>query len=623
VIIPRSRIALVAAFAAVLVLVLAAVAWLGPSGVPTSADRAGSPDRPDFGPNTFIFSPSTPQGRIQATVDAIARQQAANQFGGQRYALLFRPGTYGSTAHPLFLQIGYYTSVSGLGALPGDVVVNGAVDSFNQCLAPPAPGASNCTALDNFWRSLSNLTINVPTPRSGAPCKQAAEFWATSQASPVRRVQVNGSTSLMDYCSKPGYSSGGFIADSRFAGKPVLNGSQQQFLVRNSILSGWSNGVWNQVFCGDIGAPAQNFGAGGQYTTLAAAPMTAEAPFLQVDSRGRYSVLVPAVRRGAVGPSWASGPTPGTAVSIRRFFVATPRDSARAIDAALAKGRDLILTPGVYALRQTIDITRPDTVVLGLGFPTLIPVNGLVPMQVASVPGVKLSGLIFAAGTVNSRMLLQVGSHPGVAGHADPADPTRLHDVFFSIGGAQPGRATTSLVVNSSQVLLDDIWAWRADHGRGVGWTTNVGDTGVVVNGDSVTAYGLFVEHYQKYEVIWTGQDGTVIFFQNEMPYDPPSQAVWRVNSATSGFPAFLVTQRAVRFQGYGMASYSFFNQGAPIRATSAFETASPSGSVLHDLLTTFLSTAGFGGIDHVVNGTGRSSTVRNPDVPVDVISYP
>jgi hypothetical protein len=522
-----------------------------------------------------------------------------------------------SAADPLLLQVGYYTSVAGLGASPADVVINGAVDSFNQC-SPAA--SSNCTALDNFWRSLSNLTIDVPAPRSGALCRQTAEFWATSQASPVRRVEFNGLTSLMDYCSKPGYSSGGFIADSKFSGRPVLSGSQQQFLVRNSALDGWSNGLWNQVFSGDVGAPAQNFGSGGQYTTLAASPVTEEEPFLQEDSGGNYSVFVPAVQHGSVGPSWASGPTPGTAIGIRRFFIATPADPVPVINAALARGQDLILTPGVYHLRQTIEITRPDTVVLGLGFPTLVPANGIVPMRVASVAGVKLSGMIFAAGPVNSPMLLQLGGQPGPG---DPADPTCVQDVFFSIGGATPGRATTSLVVNSSQVILDDIWAWRADHGQGVGWTDNVGDTGVVVNGDHVSAYGLFVEHYEKYEVIWNGADGTDIFFQNEMPYDPPSQAAWMAGATTDGYPAFLITRRAAGFQGYGMGSYSYFNRGVPIFASSAFQTADPPGSELHDLLTIFLSSTGSGGIDHVVNGTGRSSTITNPDTAVDVVSYP
>ena len=592
-------------------------AWLLTGGAADSASRTASPGQPDFGPNVYVFSPGMPQSHIQARVNSIANQQAGNQFGTQRYALLFEPGTYGSAADPLYLQVGYYTSVAGLGASPGDVVINGAVDSFNQC-SPPA--SSNCTALDNFWRSLSNLTINFPTPPSGAPCLHTAEFWATSQASPVRRVEFNGLTSLEDYCSKPSYSSGGFIADSKFSGHPVLSGTQQQFLVRNSTLDGWSNGVWNQVFSGDVGAPAQNFGSGGQYTTLAASPVTAEEPFLRVDSGGNYSVFVPAVQHGSAGPSWASGPTPGTAIAIRRFFIATPGDPAPVINAALARGQDLILTPGVYHLNQTLEVTRPDTVVLGLGFPTMVPANGIVSMRVASVPGVKLSGMIFDAGPVNSPMLLQVGSQPGPG---DPADPTLVQDVFFRIGGATPGQATTSLVVNSSQVILDDIWAWRADHGQGVGWTENVGDTGVVVNGDHVTAYGLFVEHYEKYEVIWNGENGTDIFFQNEMPYDPPNQAAWMASPSTDGYPAFLITHGASGFQGYGMGSYSYFNRGVPIFASNAFETANPPGSELHDLFTIFLSSAGSGGIDHVVNGSGRSSTTANPDTAVDVLGYP
>jgi len=438
----------------------------------------------------------------------------------------------------------------------------------------------------------------------------------------MRRVELNGLTALADYCSKPGYSSGGFIADSRLSGPPVLNGSQQQFLVRNSALGGWSNSVWNQVFSGDVGAPAQRFGSGTQYTTLAASPVTEEAPFLQAGSSGSYSVFVPAVQHNSVGPSWAGGRTPGTAIPIQRFFIATAGDSAAAINAALARGQDLILTPGVYRLDRAIEVTHPNTVVLGLGFPTLVPAKGIVSMQVAGVPGVKLSGVIFDAGPVDSPALLQLGSQPGLAS-AGAGDPTLVADVFFRVGGPAAGRATTSLVVNSSQVILDDVWAWRADHGYGVGWTDNVGDTGVVVNGDHVTAYGLFVEHYEKDEVVWNGTNGTDIFFENEMPDDPPSQAAWRAGPTTDGYPAFLITNRAAGFHGYGMGSYSFFDRGVPIFAASAFETADPPGSELHDLFTIFLSTAGTGGIDHVVNGTGGSSTAANPDAAVDVANYP
>lgn len=68
----------------------------------------------------------------------------------------------------------------------------------------------------------------------------------------------------------------------------------------------------------------------------------------------------------------------------------------------------------------------------------------------------------------------------------------------------------------------------------------------------------------------------------------------------------------------------TFFNQGVNIYAANAFEAPAslPAGS-LHDLLTIFLSTAGFGGILNVVNDTGGSSTIANPDVPVTVVSYP
>lgn len=574
---------------------------------------------PNFGPNVYIFNPSMSLSDIQAIVDSIASQQVSNQFGTQRYALLFEPGTYGSSTNPLNFQVGYYTTVAGLGLSPTDVVINGSIDVYNQCF-----GANNCTALVNFWRSLSNLTINVTNPTFGC---YYGEFWAVSQASPVRRVQVNGLATLMDYCTPPSFASGGFIADSQFNGSTIINGSQQQWIVRNSQIDGWTNGVWNQVFSGVIGAPAQCFPAqsscGGPYTTIASSPVTREEPYLYVDSKGNYNVFLPAVQRNSAGTSWASGTTQGISIPIERFFIATPADSAAKINEALFFGKNLILTPGIYSLDQTIEVQRPDTVVLGLGFPTLIPETGNVSMRVETGRGVLLSGMIFDAGPTRSPVLLEFGRRHE---HFDDADfdPSAIQDVFFRIGGAEPGSAAISLVVNSNNVILDDIWAWRADHGNGVGWTDNTADTGLIVDGDDVTAYGLFVEHYQKYEVIWNGNGGTDIFFQNEMPYDPPSQAAWMEAPGVDGWAAFKVADWVTSFNGYGMGSYSYFNQGVNIYAANAFEvpTNLPPAS-LHDLLTIFLSTAGSGGILNVINNTGGSSTIANPDVPVTVVSYP
>jgi len=593
----------------------------------------GGSGPPNFGPNVFVFTPGTPQSEIQATADAIAAQQLRNEFGPQRYAMLFAPGTYGSPAHPLNFQVGYYTTVAGLGLLPNDVTINGSVDVYNQCTS-----TGFCTALNNFWRSLSNLTLNVVKLNAGC---RSNEFWAVSQAAPLRRVQVNGTTTLMDYCTGPSFASGGFIADS--AMQTVINGSQQQWFTRNSRVTTWTNAVWNQTFSGVIGAPPQSFPTP-PYTTLPTSPTSREAPFLYQDSTGKYNVFVPAVQHNSVGPTWTTGSTPGTSIPLSRFYIARPGQSAGAINRQLASGKNLLLTPGIYHLSQPIRVSRHDTVILGIGFPTLVPTDGNLAISVRTDVGVLVSGMIIDAGPRNSPVLLQMGAGKGRedddanAGdegdngdHGDSIrlnptnDPNAITDVFFRIGGATPGRATLSLLINSNYTVLDDVWAWRADHGNGVGWTLNRADTGLIVNGKNVTAQGLFVEHYQKYEVIWNGNNGTDVFFQNEMPYDPPSQAAWNEGNGVLGWPAFKITNQVTMFNGHGMGSYSFFNQGPEIFATRAFEVpyTLPLGS-MQDLLTVFLDAKnGHGGILHVINNTGASSTKANPDTPVTVNAYP
>jgi hypothetical protein len=336
-------------------------------------------------------------------------------------------------------------------------------------------------------------------------------------------------------------------------------------------------------------------------------------------------VFVPAVQRNSVGPSYASGQTPGQSLPISSFFIARPSDSVQSINNALAWGQNLIFTPGVYDISQTIRVKRQDTIVLGLGMATLTAENGITAMTVEKPQGVEISGLIFDAGPVNSDTLLQVGTkHGGPHDASSASDPTLLSDVFFRVGGPHAGKVTTALEVNQDNTILDNLWIWRADHGAGVGWTSNTSDTGLIVNGDNVTAYGLFVEHFQKSEVIWNGKGGSDFFFQNEMPYDPPSQAAWMSSPTTDGFSAFVVSPNVTSFQGYGMGSYSFFNQGVPIFATQAFLSPNTPGVQFHDLLTIFLDAVhGSGGINSVINGVGGSSTAANADTPVDVTSYP
>lgn len=571
-----------------------------------------------FGSSVHVFDPSMPVADIQATVDAIAAQQVDDEMGSNRYSLLFKPGTYGTAEEPLIVQVGYSTEVAGLGASPTDVTINGHVDVYNRCLT-----AENCIALNNFWRSLSNLTINV-TGLEG--CRSSANFWAASQASPMRRVNITGGNlSLMDYCTAgPQYASGGFISDSKTG--DVINGSQQQYFVRDSSIGNWSNGVWNQVFSGVEGAPAQSF-PNPPYTTLDSTPISREKPYLTLDSAGQYSVFVPAVRKDSAGTTWEDGPTAGRSLPLSDFYVASPSDSAKAINAQLARGKNLLLTPGVYGIDESIEVKRANTVVLGLGMATLTAVNGAVPLTVADVPGVDIAAVTVDAGDVNSPALMRIGRAANGEGagaansrvHSDPTNPTTLHDVFFRIGGPHVGKASVSLEVNSDHVLLDHIWAWRADHGNGVGWTTNTGRNGVIINGDNVTATGLFVEHYQEYNVIWNGENGRTVFFQNELPYDAPNQAAWQ-HDGVLGWAGYKIADSVKAHELWGGGSYVYNNVDPTIHATRGFEVPVTPGVKLHSLLTVNL---GAGTLDHVINDTGAPVSTDAVGVPSYVPSFP
>ncbi|MFE6338956.1 discoidin domain-containing protein, partial [Streptomyces sp. NPDC057798] len=389
----------------------------------------------DLGPNVHVFDPSTPG--IQAKLDEVFRQQESAQFGNGRHAFLFKPGTYSG----LNAQIGFYTQIAGLGLRPDDTTINGdiTVDA----------GWFNGNATQNFWRAAENLAVN---PVSGT------NRWAVSQASSFRRMHVKGGLNLAP--NGYGWASGGYIADSKIDGQ-VGNYSQQQWYTRDSSIGGWSNSVWNQVFSGTVGAPATAFPEP-KYTTLANTPLSREKPFLYLDG-SEYKVFAPALRTNARGTTWESGTPQGRSIPLRDFYVVKPGASAATINAAVAQGLHLLFTPGVYHVDQTIQINRADTIVLGLGLATIIPDNGVTAMRVGDVDGVRLAGFLIDAGPVNSNTLLEVGPQGASADHA--ANPTTVQDVYIRIGGAGAGKATTSMVVNSDDTIIDHTWVWRADHG--------------------------------------------------------------------------------------------------------------------------------------------------------------
>ncbi|GAA0421152.1 coagulation factor 5/8 type [Actinoplanes capillaceus] len=560
-------------------------------------------DTPDLGPNVRIFEPSTPASTIQSAVDQAFNAQLRSptaQFGSQRHVFLFKPGTYGR----VWANVGFYTTLAGLGLNPDDVTINGAVNvdsGWNY--------GDESNATQNFWRSMENLSI---VPEGGT------NRWAVSQAAPMRRVHIKGNLTLApsNQDNGQGYSSGGYLADSVVDGV-VSSGSQQQWYTRDTRIGRWDGGVWNMVYSGVQGAPANAF-PNPPHTTLATTPVTREKPFLYVDSAGLYRVFVPALRRNSAGANWPN--TAGTSIPMREFYVAKPGDSAARINSALAQGLNLFFTPGTYTLNDTIRVTRANTVVTGIGFPTLIPTGGVEALNIADVDGIKVSGLTFDAGTTNSPTLMSVGRAGVHTDHA--ANPISLQDVFFRIGSSVQGRATTTLAVHSDDTIIDHIWAWRADHGGApTGWAVNTGDTGLLVNGDDVLATGLFVEHYQKYEVIWNGNRGRTIFFQNEKPYDVPNQAAW-IGPRGNGYAAYKVADNVTDHELWGGGSYAYFNVNPSVRVDRAFEVPNRSGVRLRSVLTVSLGDVGT--IANVVNDVGGA--VPNPagnTTPRNVVAYP
>jgi hypothetical protein len=547
---------------------------------------------PDFGPNVLIFAPSTPSATIQTQIDKVYATQRHNEFGPERNAILFLPGDY-----TVDVPIGFYTQVLGLGASPDSVHITGNVHSD--------AAARNNNATTTFWRAAENFSV-APT---GGVMK-----WAVSQAAPFRRMHVQGDIVLHQ---SGGWASGGWMSDTLIDGN-VAAGPQQQWISRNSEWRSWTGANWNMVFVG-IPNPPEGEWPSPPYTKIAQTPIVREKPFLQVDAAGRYSVRVPAIRRNSTGITWHAAVAPGKTIPISEFYIAHPnRDNASTINAQLAKRKNLILAPGIYDLTEPIRVTHPNTVVMGLGFATLHPVNGTAAITTADADGIIIAGLLFDAGPTQSPVLLQVGPAGSKASHEK--NPISLHDVFFRVGGAAIGRTAINLEINSNDTIIDHTWIWRADHGAGVGWDSNTSANGLVVNGNNVTAYGLFVEHHQQFQVLWNGNAGRTYFYQSEIPYDPPDQTSYTSAPDTNGWASYKVADTVTSHEAWGLGIYSVFRH-PDVVLTRAIEVPVNPNVRFHHMITVALDDKGE--ISNVINNTGGPTALAPHRVTPKVTNFP
>lgn len=531
-------------------------------------------DKYNFGENVYIFDESMPQNYIQDVCDKIFRTQEANHFGDERYAVFFKPGSY-----EINMKVGFYTQVAGLGEKPYDVNVTGAVEVDAAW--------SNGNALCNFWRACENISI---TPTGGVA------KWAVSQASPLRRVYIRGDVTLYD----GGWSSGGFLADSIIEGE-IISGTQQQWFSRNNEFKNWNGSSYNMFFVGDTNPPEGQWPEN-PFTKIESAPVMREKPFLMIDDDGDYKIFVPEFKRDAKGTTWKDGIALGKKVSLDNFYIAhSNKTSASDINCALGQGKNILFTPGIYHIDETIEINNKDTIILGIGIATLLADNGVVIMSISDVEGVIVSGLLFDAGTVESPVLLEVGKED--ESNNNSSNPIVLSDLFFRVGGADIGKAEVCLKINRDYVIGDHFWVWRADHGKGVGWDTNITSNGVIVNGNDVTLYALMVEHFHKYQIIWNGERGKTYFYQSEIPYDAPNQTSW-MNGKTKGYASYKVSDKVNSHDAYGIGVYSYIiNRG--IKLDSAIEVPDKQGINVKNAVTVYLN--GHGGISNIINKDNKA----------------
>lgn len=496
--------------------------------------------------NVKVFSPYNSSSSIQKYISEKYDVLIKNEFSDERVAMLFMPGIY----EDVTLNIGYYTSVNGLGYSPLDVSIKKLQTSNN-------PNSKN--ALINFWRTAENLTFNE------------SSLWAVSQATSLRRIYFKNHLTLSD--SDPtgnNFSSGGFISDSVINGT-IYAGSQQQWLMRNSTFNNWTNSNMNMVFVGSSGNTPTGEWYSNRTTLIEKTPLVQEKPYIVFDEEKGYGIVVPDKRVDSNGISWKkNNEINSTFVSLNDFYIAhSDIDTSLSLNSALNNNKHILFTPGTYNLDEPLKVTKDDTILYGLGLTTLniSDDNNETAMIIESEKGVKLSGIIFQAGK-KSNTLLKVGLEKNDNDNSD--NPICFNDVFFRVGGHTTEKTSVDncLELNTNDVLADNFWIWRADHGvkdiynvsSGIGWNKNHAKNGIIVNGDDFTVYGLMVEHFCEYQTIWNGENGRMYFYQSETPYDALNQESWNNNlfddPINQGYASYKISSTVQNHEAYGLGIY-------------------------------------------------------------------
>jgi hypothetical protein len=510
----------------------------------------------------------------------LAQQQNTAQWTNKHYAVLVAPGTYNlaagwspaDTTPPTF-ELGYYTQVAGVGLDNSQTNLFPGVEVHNQCglnqgdpvpmwgQMPPQgnePGQIGmCTkvgGLNNFWRGVENLTMDPSLlPQSSNPSYGPSLLLAVSQASPLRNLHVLGTDKNLLLCDwhgsnySCGYTSGGFMANSKVDGS-FIPGAQQQWITRNSDLARSEMAIWNSVFVGnnvsewiwkpqdasqktnpylpsnsnaswinpDVVGPIQNYPLTLQSTMPT---VIREKPFVTCtdtcnDDNPIWKIALPQLREvGSKGSLsnfndanlididnnvfYLSAKTSGVTVSSDDIITVNAEVIAN-INQALSNGNSLLIAPGVYHLDGgTINVSQNGSVVLGLGMPSLVCTNGPC-LNVTAQQDVDVAGITFDAGYTMTPALLQIGQ-ANQDDFSNPNKPVVLHDVFVRVAETQystrqtPDRQTfAGIIIYTNNVIGDNLWIWRADHDK-ASYVNEVANNNLVQWDQDIGYYGLIV----------------------------------------------------------------------------------------------------------------------------------
>ena len=535
----------------------------------------------DGGDSTSLFNLGTKIGGPQNTME----MGKTSEWSTSRYAILVGEGTYKMS--DLF-KLGYYTQVSGVGSDKSAVSIAPGINVLNNCAKSGDPGCVAPGGLDNFWRSMSDLTITG---------NDKPLVFAVSQASPIRDVTIEGDQGILmcDWHTTTydcGQTSGGFI-DGMKASKIGL-GSQQQFYVSNSDINELQAGVWNIVSNNNKGTVKGEGDSGTQNKWNG-------YPFTEMKDGTLAQFKKPKLVKN--GDEWQVKYN-DKAASVNDFIILKLNQNEdrtkisssdiQKINSDLGSKAGIIVMPGIYDLEDTLNIPN-NKIVLGLGLPSFVcpPTTG--KCMITASEGVRVSGLVFDApeasnfDTNKDAVLLNIGEK----GSGTSTNPTILQDVYCRIAHIEKGQSDASayscIKVNADYTIGENLWLWRADHDAK--FVNVLADTakapyGLVVYGNNVKMYGLFVEHFQNYQTVWYGKSGQINFYQSEMPYYLPKDGVSKcflpdsnVMDTTPVCSSLYIAESAAGFRGQGLGIYSYF-PNANTNGQKAGETPFTQGTI-------------------------------------------